>query len=453
MLHTGRARSLRTAVVLLAAASAFILVSLCLFVFYFSMPSMLRNSEDQYMEKQMDVITGQFKADRDNLTRITADVAIWDNTVHYIQGRYPSYWENAWPDGSPLKAYEFNFAIMRNRAGYIVHQRYYNYRTNSSMPKPEDLSVLLKPIADDVLAQFEDTALSSGELLQHYGVEGILPVGDDVWLFCTMPVMQAHTEGRPSGTLTFGILLDEAYFHDLTSFTGMDVWWEDAGADDTGHGRQVEYVGDEEVTVEIPFRTIENKQIQLKMSEQRPIYASGQSSIAQASVWVVLVCLCFNVALVTVIHRMFARPVRRLSTEIAAIRPDQTLDTTPYQRSREFSSLAASINSMLTRLNESNISFSTLQSILDQLDAYLYVTDIETYDILFANAKMRPTGISDLSAKSVKKKFKDKAFAAKIDREVIQNGADMLGMELSELITLCIEGMRPYAAQLGIAGS
>ncbi len=86
------------------------------------------------------------------------------------------------------------------------------------------------------------------------------------------------------------------------------------------------------------------------------------------------------------------------------------------------------------------------------LEKSLYAVD-ELTGLISANAKMRPTGIADLAAKSVKKKFKDKAFAAKIDREVIQNGADMLGMELSELITLCIEGMRPYAAQLGIAGS
>ncbi len=86
-----------------------------------------------------------------------------------------------------------------------------------------------------------------------------------------------------------------------------------------------------------------------------------------------------------------------------------------------------------------------------ELEKSLYAVD-ELTGLISANAKMRPTGIADLGAKSVKKKFKDKAFAAKIDREVIQKGADMLGMELSGLITLCIDGMRPYAAELGIAG-
>ena len=86
------------------------------------------------------------------------------------------------------------------------------------------------------------------------------------------------------------------------------------------------------------------------------------------------------------------------------------------------------------------------------LEKSLYAVD-ELTGLISANAKMRPTGISDLGAKSVKKKFKDKAFAAKIDREVIQKGADMLNLDLSQLITLCIESLRPYAQELGIAGS
>lgn len=86
------------------------------------------------------------------------------------------------------------------------------------------------------------------------------------------------------------------------------------------------------------------------------------------------------------------------------------------------------------------------------LEKSLYAVD-ELTGLIGATARMRPAGIADLAPKSVKKKFKDKAFAAKIDRRVIQNGADMLGMDLGELIALCIEGMRPFAAELGLAGT
>ena len=57
-----------------------------------------------------------------------------------------------------------------------------------------------------------------------------------------------------------------------------------------------------------------------------------------------------------------------------------------------------------------------------------------------------------MKAKSVKKKWNDKRFAAKIDRSTIERGAEMLEMELTEIITLTIEGMATIADQLELDG-
>jgi len=57
-----------------------------------------------------------------------------------------------------------------------------------------------------------------------------------------------------------------------------------------------------------------------------------------------------------------------------------------------------------------------------------------------------------VKAKSVKKKWKDKYFAVGVDRSIIQKGAEMLGMELNELFTNTIMGMRQAAAQIGLQG-
>ena len=51
------------------------------------------------------------------------------------------------------------------------------------------------------------------------------------------------------------------------------------------------------------------------------------------------------------------------------------------------------------------------------------------------------------------KKYKDKKFAAKCDRELIQKGCEMLGMEVREVAEICIEGMRPHAAEIGLEGT
>jgi putative nucleotidyltransferase with HDIG domain len=77
-----------------------------------------------------------------------------------------------------------------------------------------------------------------------------------------------------------------------------------------------------------------------------------------------------------------------------------------------------------------------------QMEKYLYAID-ELTGLIWATALMRPSkSVADMEVKSVKKKFKDKAFAAKVDREVIRQGAARLGLELEELMRLTLEGMK-----------
>lgn len=75
------------------------------------------------------------------------------------------------------------------------------------------------------------------------------------------------------------------------------------------------------------------------------------------------------------------------------------------------------------------------------MEKVLFATD-ELTGLIGAVALMRPNGISDMEVKSVTKKFKDKKFAAGCDREVIRRGAEMMGVELNELIRLTIDAMR-----------
>ena len=75
------------------------------------------------------------------------------------------------------------------------------------------------------------------------------------------------------------------------------------------------------------------------------------------------------------------------------------------------------------------------------MEKVLFAID-ELTGLIGAAALMRPTGISDMETKSVMKKFKDKKFAAGCSREVISKGAEMVGMELSELIGKTLNAMR-----------
>ncbi len=87
------------------------------------------------------------------------------------------------------------------------------------------------------------------------------------------------------------------------------------------------------------------------------------------------------------------------------------------------------------------------------MEKVLYAVD-ELTGLVVTSALVRPSkSVMDMKAKSVKKKWKQKQFAAGVDRSIIEKGAEMMGVELSELITDTIMGMREVAEEIGLKGS
>jgi putative nucleotidyltransferase with HDIG domain len=87
------------------------------------------------------------------------------------------------------------------------------------------------------------------------------------------------------------------------------------------------------------------------------------------------------------------------------------------------------------------------------MDKALFAVD-ELTGLITACALVRPSrSLHDLTAKSVKGKWKDKAFAAGVNRADIEQGAQELGVDLTEHITFTIEAMRVIAPQLGLDGA
>ena len=86
------------------------------------------------------------------------------------------------------------------------------------------------------------------------------------------------------------------------------------------------------------------------------------------------------------------------------------------------------------------------------LEKTLFAMD-ELTGLIAATALVRPSkSVLDVEPKSVKKKWKEKSFAAGVNREVIEKGAALLGIDLNELIGDAIGAMREVAGQIGLAG-
>jgi predicted hydrolase (HD superfamily) len=83
------------------------------------------------------------------------------------------------------------------------------------------------------------------------------------------------------------------------------------------------------------------------------------------------------------------------------------------------------------------------------LDRALLACD-ELTGFVGACCLVRPDGIASLGAKSVKKKLKDKRFAAKVERAEVAAGAELLAVDLGDHIDFVIEALRPHAHELGL---
>jgi len=88
---------------------------------------------------------------------------------------------------------------------------------------------------------------------------------------------------------------------------------------------------------------------------------------------------------------------------------------------------------------------------LSLMEKTLYAVD-ELSGLVNACVLVRPSkSIMDLSVKSVRKKFKQRSFAAGVNRDIVTQGAEMLGMDLNDLIAEVIEGMKADAEAIGVA--
>lgn len=113
-----------------------------------------------------------------------------------------------------------------------------------------------------------------------------------------------------------------------------------------------------------------------------------------------------------------------------------------YLRARGEEEIAHAISAHYTKWN---VPYET------KLDRALIACD-ELTGFIGACALVRPEGIATLTPKSVKKKLKDKAFAAKVEREEVAKGMELLGVDPTAHIHMIIDALKPHAAELGLEG-
>jgi putative nucleotidyltransferase with HDIG domain len=125
--------------------------------------------------------------------------------------------------------------------------------------------------------------------------------------------------------------------------------------------------------------------------------------------------------------------------------PDHPMKGEPLLEERGVS--AEIRRAILSHANYSGVSRDS------RLEKTLFACD-ELAGLLTAVSYVKPSrSIAEVDLKSVRKKFKDKAFARSVSREDIENGARELGVELDTHIEFCIRAMQARASELGLSGA
>ena len=351
------------------------------------MSNMLFSAETKYLEEQLNVVKGSLDSASKNIFLMADDNGVWDETVKFVEGTNPDYIINNWPDTSLLESYLFHFIIIQDADGNDIYVEFYDYNNNEELPIPDGFTNIISPLTKEVLALYEDEN-NWPDTLEERGTGGIVFYNDVAYLLATMPVTNSRDTGTPVGTITVGNILSNEYFHQLSHFDTTN--YEMVKTSDMSHVS--DYVIDRDrhdvVFTSLPLTDICGNPVLLVMSGNRAIYSQGLTTINLAFGLLILSCLLFIVFLYIMLTRMILNPIEHLSQDITSISSDGLIDTKKYSKSKEFYSLGTSINKMLDGMNQSNVSLSVVTSILNSMDAYLYVSDPENDKILFMNDSM-----------------------------------------------------------------
>ncbi len=375
---------MRRTVFIMAGAVLLVFVIALFAVSRVSMSTMLLNAETSYITERLTVAQGILDATADSARAMMRDVAVWNATVDYVQGRYPAYFAESWPDTSLLQVYNFNFIDIKDAQGNDVHVEFRDYHNDTPIAVPQGFSASLNGVAADVLAKHADSLSRLPGSGPPY-IDGIFFYQNTAYYVISMPILSSADSPDPAGTVTFGTILNDTYFQHLLHYVNADFAVIDAPVS-TPAGEIILTEGS--ASVSIPLYGIQGNEITLKLSEPRTIYHEGQRIIETTFFFFLLIAVGATAVLGAVIARTALSPIEKLSADLKNVSISGELDTEKYSKSGEFISLCSSINDVFERWRESTVSETALKAILNGMDAFLYVTNPDTDEILFINDKM-----------------------------------------------------------------
>ncbi len=395
-MHRDRApRSLRWTVFLMIGITLISFIVAMFTIFQTSLTDILVRTEDNYFDTQYKVVSGILENMNDQAARVAEDLAFWDDAARFVEGDNPSFILDNWSGASLLERYRINFVVFKDKNGKDCHVEFRDYIYGDQNAPPAGFTEALRETADDI---FRESAAASGASGRE-GVKrsGIFMYEGVPYYLAAVPVVGRALSKEPAGTLFAGFLLTDENLRDLTHFKEDTFFWL-SGADSMKVEGLYRVVRPSTMVkqLHIPFQDMDGAPLTLCVSGDRTIFQEGLRSEGVTFILLFAAVGLFIALLYAVVARMVLRPIERMSADIGQIETSKRLETGKYSKSLEFTALNQAINDMMARLKESmqsaaksQVALNILDSMLNNMDAHLYVEDVETGEILFMNDQMK----------------------------------------------------------------
>jgi len=376
--------SLRAAALLLAGLCFAFFTGVFFVVFYYTMPNMLLTIEKKYLQDQADFLADRFADIQGNISANALDIGIWSECVSFVNGENPDFMKNNWAGGLPTRLFRYNFMLIKDADGNNLYVDFYDYVNDRPMPQPPGISGRLSVFSNEVVMKNRAPAPEAAPL-NSLGTSGVFFYDNVPYFVSVMPVMPSRESGGAVGTVILGLIVDDSYLQTLSTFENVNFEWDQTYIYLQNEQGGLSRAGSTFEIASMPITDIYGKPTHLLMSGPRLMYAQGQQAIIYTSVLILVLVAILGMLLYIIINRMFMRPMKKLKAGITNIAfSGNKLNLPEIARTNEFYVVGCEINDMVERLNRSK----TMQSVLDGMDACLYVTDPTNDHILFMSKKM-----------------------------------------------------------------
>lgn len=328
------------------------------------------------------------------LVGTTRDWALWDDTYTYVQGTNQKYFEENLIDYTSMLGNKLNLMMFVDREARIVLVKGFDYHKDVPIQVPESL---------------RSHIYLGSPLLNHAGtdgeVAGLLSLDEGPMLVVAEPILTSQGEGPPAGTLIFGRFLDDGAISDLSASTLLNISLQpinnpQMGADYRNMlARLTEEspVGVEAINLETiaGYRLYEDVYgkpvLMLRIDMPRDIFARGQQTLQYFVVTLIVAGIVFGVVIVVVLEKLVLARLTRLKADVGEIEARSDMaGRVQLSGDDELSSVATSINSMLTALQrsreEQREGEERYRAVVEQTTEAIFLVDARTGQFLEANA-------------------------------------------------------------------